>query len=121
LELAAAEVDHINGSSWTFRPEDLRMKGVVYELTLFLVAHQLGLAQDAEVMRDMGQAFADHLGKVTDAFWTALKALNDLQAIRVSQRLEEVSALNGLKAVAHTRVTQSTTVKYKHPNGSRIL
>src|SRR5262249_19447668 len=69
--------------------------------TSLLVLHQPGVSQHAQVMRDVDQLAAQQFGQLSDVLWTGLQALNDLQTVRLAERLEIAGADVGLQLIVH--------------------
>ena len=69
------------------------MQRVNHELSVFFVANETGVAEDAEMMRNVCQFVFQHVREIGDSLRSAPEALYYLQAIGIGQRLQVASAL----------------------------
>lgn len=80
--------------SWTV--ENVGMQAVNDEATLLFILDQTGMAQDAEMVRDVDNFGVEHGRQLADVACAAAEAVNDPQPFRVGQGAEDTSAASGL-------------------------
>jgi hypothetical protein len=87
------------------RFEDVGMKLVDDEASLFLVKHQTNAAQHAQVMGNVDDVGASFSGNLGDVARSLTQAVDDPQPLGVGQRLQQSSATLGFKRFGHGRGT----------------
>jgi hypothetical protein len=103
MQAAADKVENVGRLAGAPGPKDLRVKGVDDAPPLLLGAHHPGVVQDAEVVRCVGEDRLQQFREGADGLGSALKVLDDLEAVRFGQRLEALGTIGGLEAVFHQR------------------
>ena len=88
FESATAEVEDVTSL------QKLGSEVIMHEFAVFHVFDQARHAQNAQVMRNVGDFGVQHVGDVADVLWARLQALNDLEPIRITQYLEQRAHLS---------------------------
>src|SRR5437899_4222449 len=87
LKAARAKVDRFAAPT---HPVSVRVERIENEPALLVVLHQLALAQHAQVVRDVDDFSVEQLGQLADVFRPAAQVVEDLQAVEVSDRLQQL-------------------------------
>lgn len=101
FEPAATQVQRRRAFARFARLQHVRMQAVDDELAVLLVVDQAGVAEDAQVMRNVGQFVVQEQRDLRDRLRAGLQTLDDPQAFRIGQGLQEAGAFIGLQTVAH--------------------
>jgi len=102
FQAAAAQIEAFGVISRTGAMKHVRMQAIDNKSSLFFILHQAGMAQDAEMVRNVDDLRIEKGGQFADIAGAATQAVNDPQPLRVRQSTQNTGATIRLQWLVHS-------------------